>query len=38
MENWDAETGMLETRHVNTRDVGDVGCKAFRMLEVDMES
>lgn len=38
MENWGAEPGMLETWHVNTRDAGDLGCKAPRMLEVDMES
>lgn len=38
MGNWDAEAEMLETLHVNTRGVGDLGCKAPRMLEVDMES
>lgn len=34
------KTGMLsqETWPVNSRDVGDLGCKAPRMLEVDMES
>lgn len=38
MGNWNAEPGVLETWHVNTREVGDLGCKPPRMLEVDMEN